>query len=294
MKTLSYILSTLLLLILSCQPGQKSDKIEDLYTAGNTATDDNDSFIKEEIENIFLGSATPCDIPFLLEETKVAFDPTLIHSFDTPKKSTIEDYDLALHLGVFTTDFGYLASFNRHDEAMVYLKHCNDMAKELGIATAFDMQLIRDVENKVESHDALARIVKSESQNIAKYLKGDFRNEPAVLVIAGGLVEGLYISTELLARNYEETNECIPSILELIYNQQEALASTILLLETLQTAETFDSYLQNFNDLYTSLTALDIENEDLSTNDSWHNFKLTIENLRDKIVVSDEYRILPG
>ena len=279
-------------LVIACSPGEKPRDLEDMYASGSDASASNNKFIKDEIENIFLGDVTPCDIPFMLEQTNVQFDPSLPNSLETPRADKFNDYELAMNLGIYTTDFGYLASFNRHEDAMVYLKHCNAMAHELGIATAFDMELIRNVENKIESPDALSRILRNEMHEITKYLKGDFRNEPAVLVIAGGIVEGLYISTELLSRNYQTDETCIPAILEVIHSQETSLQSTIQLMEALNTAETFDDYLNDFNYTLAALVRLDVENEDLQSNESWKEFTEAIRMLRRKIIVKDAFLLL--
>lgn len=289
MKHLTKILG-LIMIIWACSPEDKSGQIESMYAPGSDAEDDR--YIRAEIEDIFLGDATPCDIPFMLEQTNVEFEPNLINSLETPPVSEFSNYELAMNLGVYTTDFGYLVSFSRHREALVYLKQCKNMANEMGIATAFDMELIRNVENNIESPNALSRIIRNEMHEIAKYLKGDYRNEPAILVTAGGLVEGLYISTELLSRNYQVDETCIPSILEVIHSQEASFQQVFSLLEGLNTAETFDTYLFDFHNTLESLVNLDIENEDLNNNESWWIFAENIRSLRDRIIVRDKFLIL--
>lgn len=279
----------LILLILACSPNDKSSQIEEMYSPGTDTDGTNGDYLREEIEDIFLGNTTPCDIPFMLEQTKVDFDSELINSLETPPAASFTDFELAMNLGVYTTDFGYLASFGRHDDALIYLNHCQEMARELGVTTAFDMELIRDVENKIESPNALSRVIRNEMHEITKYLKGDFRNEPAVLVTAGGLVEGLYISAELLSRNYKADESCIPSILEVIHSQEESFKRVYLLLETLNTAETFDPYLVDFKITLESLVNLDADNNDLDNNQSWQIFISNIRGLREQIIVKEDF-----
>ncbi|MDH5609111.1 MAG: hypothetical protein OEY56_06495 [Cyclobacteriaceae bacterium] len=290
MKNNRYFLNlALILLLLSCTQGEKDYLSREAGWIPPDGRSSAEKAINQDFSLLFGKAPTPCEIPFLLQATRVEFDSLLVNPLDKHIRIS-NNYDhSALNLGVYSTDFGYLASFGSTDEALLYLSHCQVMADCLKISTAFDKVLMNKLKEKIESPDTLARIVKNEIQSITKYLRGDFRSQPAVLVLTGGLVEGLYLSVELLANSSSQTgdNRCIPDILQLLAAQRRSVLNTIDMLNKLDASGDVAEISVRLSEISDLLENLDTNHADLATNGSWLALAANVRELRSSITAEN-------
>ena len=103
-----------------------------------------------------------------------------------------------LNLGIYSTDIGYLSSYEKTQESLNYLRQCSKLADNVGLSDSFSPELLEEFEEKIENRDELAELVNETIADAEDYLKDDDRTSLAALLIAGSFVEGLYLSTQIV------------------------------------------------------------------------------------------------
>jgi len=74
--------------------------------------------MNEQVQDVINNLPPPSEIPYLLQGTGAEFNQSLLNDRNkVDKYSTISD-KAALNLGVYTTDIGYLSSYEKTQEAI--------------------------------------------------------------------------------------------------------------------------------------------------------------------------------
>ena len=282
----------LIFLIASCDTGLKKLNIEESEFPAVSREIDGTKAIKPGMELLFLQAPNPCEIPFLLKSTKVEFNPLLVQEIDNIGLLENDEVILSLNLGFSSTDFAYLASFGQPGEALVYLDFCKVLADCLNVTTAFDYDLIRKIEENINQPEELERIVRRESRNVSKYLRGDYRSGQAVFVLTGGVIENIYISSELLRDSISKSEidqECAEDIIKLIMEQGFSLHGILGMLDQMQSTEEIKLISEDLTELNTLIDQLQgIDVNTLDENLSWLQFLDKIRSIRSNYIADFE------
>lgn len=102
----------------------------------------------------------------------------------------------ALNMGIFAVDMGYTTIYEQHQTAIDYSTKVHKLADELDISGGFAESLIKRFENNRDNQDSLYRIVLTGFNKVHKYLQDNHRMDVGLLISAGSLIEGLYLSLE--------------------------------------------------------------------------------------------------
>jgi|GEM_PF-1299061 hypothetical protein len=102
----------------------------------------------------------------------------------------------AINLGIYGADLSYVISFEQFNQVGAYMKATKYLADKVGVPMAFTEDVIERCQKNSNNRDSLTRIVYSSYGVIDQKLKDDKRKSTEVLVLAGGWLEGLYITTE--------------------------------------------------------------------------------------------------
>jgi hypothetical protein len=105
----------------------------------------------------------------------------------------------ALNLGIYASDIGYLSSYDKTQEAIDYLTSAKILADHLGVIGSFDGDVLKSFEANISNKDSLAALLDKAIKQTDVYLRDDSRNKLAALIVAGSFVEGLYITTGVIA-----------------------------------------------------------------------------------------------
>jgi hypothetical protein len=102
----------------------------------------------------------------------------------------------AINLGIYGADLCYVISFEQFQQVGVYMKATKSLADKTGVPMAFTENIIERCQKNSNNKDSLTRIVYGSYGIIDKSLRDDKRMATEVLVLTGGWIEGLYLSTE--------------------------------------------------------------------------------------------------
>jgi len=150
----------------------------------------------DKIQKIFF------NIPSPMETTKILQDAGALYEFSLPSNpSAVDEYqsivEQALNMGVYGADLNYATVFDKTTETMLYLQCTRTLGKELGVEQVFDEETIDRIEWNLEVKDSMQIIITEIFWEMNSYLEEEDRQSISSLIITGGWIEGLYLSTQL-------------------------------------------------------------------------------------------------
>jgi hypothetical protein len=134
-----------------------------------------------------------------------------------------------MNLGVYGADLSYTSTFDQTQESMVYMGVCKKLADGLGITGAINENTVKRMEKNLNNKDSLLKIISDTYLETDIYLKNNDRAGVSALVVAGGWIEGLFISVNIAAQNASNK-----MIVKRIAEQKLILENLIGLLESNQ------------------------------------------------------------
>ncbi len=112
----------------------------------------------------------------------------------------------AVNIGVYGADMAYIIAFERLGESGAYLKSVRVLADAVVIPTVFDAKSMENYQMNSEKQDSLQKMMFSSYTKIDSTLQSNERFGLAALVVTGGWIESLYITTQQL-NNQEKTDK---------------------------------------------------------------------------------------
>lgn len=167
---------------------------------------------------------SPFQIAELIKSSNATYNAELINPVNNSSKYTSSDKQ-ALNLGVYGADLGYINIYEQYADAAKYFSVVKELSNSLNIMNSFTEKVFSDIEKNSTNRDSLIKIIARSYRNADSYLIDNERNDVAVLVLAGGWVESLF----LMVQNYQEKPD--NEILLRIGDQKHPLDNLIELLK---------------------------------------------------------------
>ena len=245
----------------SCgKPSSENDK-------NSTEFEEGDGSLSNQIEGLMDNMPSPSEIPYLLQATGAEFNESLLNPKAKADQYSSRTDKAALNLGVYAADIGYLASYDKAQEAIDYLEAAKNLADGLGVIGSFDMEVLQQFEANISKKDSLTRLLDRTIKKTELFLKDDNRNKLSALVITGSFIEGLYISTGLV-KSYpkdllptDAKNLVLTPLIQVILNQKKSVSELIKMLGVVEQTEPVTSLASDLKALETEYAALNIEEQ---------------------------------
>jgi hypothetical protein len=199
MKRIATILSVLILIAAftcSCKPESANRKKPvPSFSTHRTGSDLN---TKASGKNeIFYGLLTPTEITTIFSRLgapyeKAALNPTANSGLYSSNAKA------AMNLGIYGVDFGYIKMFGLGQMMIDYIMTIKDMSYKLGIPDKYLMNPIKKLENDMSSPDTIMVLVNKSYNDIETHLRKEGRESTAGLMLMGGWVEAMFLTTQLL------------------------------------------------------------------------------------------------
>lgn len=181
------------LLAMACGGGQQTG--DQLVTDGADTTSE---ALKQKTKKIFRTIPSPMQTASLLQDAGAEYDKDILSDPNTWRNYTSPS-KRAINLGVYGADLSYASIFNQTQESMLFTAAAQNLAKELGISSAFSDSTLQAIQDSKDDRDKLIDIVTTTYWDMDGYLKEEGRSHLSALMIAAGWTEGLYIATQVAA-----------------------------------------------------------------------------------------------
>lgn len=233
----------LLFTMLAACTGNGNDTMDDNMDTPDAAVDESKQKMDENTRKIFYAIPSPLEMAVLIKNAGAVYNADLLNPIDNRDKYATS-YQQALNLGIYGADLSYTSMFDQAQESLLYLSCVRKLSEMLGISGAFDDQTVDRLERNKDNRDSVMEIISDAYWTSDSYLKESERYNMSCLVIAGGWIEGLYVSSQLA--NQAGNNEQIKSR---ISDQHSSLQNLIGLLEANKEDEKVNEILLQLVDL---------------------------------------------
>jgi hypothetical protein len=199
-------------LLASCRSGGKKvqeDMDEAMVVPDNAA-------IYEDIkkaEKIFQALPSPLESAMLIKSAGAQFEESLLNPVENTK-NYITNKSMALNLGIYTCDLSFASLYDQTQLIINYMNAAKNMADGLGILDAIEQETLDRLEENINNREAIMAIVSETFMNSNSYLEENGQPAIAAIVLAGGWMEGLYISTQLVNLDDFDGNRLVGRIID--------------------------------------------------------------------------------
>ena len=236
------VISVASAMLLACS-SSKNDE-ESLVETGETT-----KVIEQQkitAQNVFQSIPGPSELTELIQLSNLDYDASLLNDPDNLNKYTSDNFK-AINLGLYGADMVYTNVYEQSQESMLYLKCVNSLCRSLSITGAFDDKTAERLENNKENKDSLLTIVNQSFTKADKFLRDNQRAGTSSLMVAGGWLEGLYLSGKVAekAKNNKK-------LIDKMSRQKQSLQDLITLVETAKITGDATFVLEGLKDLKTS------------------------------------------
>jgi hypothetical protein len=169
---------------------------------GENATDTTTKNLEQakiNAQNVFNSIPGPTELTRLVEDAALDYDGTLLNGTDFNKYTS--DNLKAINLGIYGGDLAYANVYDQSQDALLYLKCINSLCKKLGIADVFDDKTADRLQANRDNKDSLLTIVTKSFLQADKFLRENQRPHTSSLMVAGGWIEGLYLSAKVATKS---------------------------------------------------------------------------------------------
>ena len=183
--------------------GCSSNKNDDETLAETTETTEITKAIEEQkinAQNVFNSIPGPDKLADLINQTGLDYEGNLLNDPQNLNKYTSDDAK-AINLGVYGGDMVYANVYEQTQESMLFLRCLNTLCRNLGITNSFDDKTADRLQNNKENKDSLLTIVSQSFNRADAFLRENQRHGTSALMVAGGWVEGLYLSAKVIEKS---------------------------------------------------------------------------------------------
>lgn len=176
---------------------------------------DNAEILKDikQAEKIFQALPSPIESAMLVKSAGGRFDESLLNPVGNVN-TYVTNKSMALNLGAYTCDLSFASLYEQTQLIIDYMNAAKKMAEGLSILDAIDQQTIDDLEENINNSEYIMDVVSETFLNSNSYLEDNGQPAVAAMVLVGGWIEGLYISTQLVDMNEFNGNKLVTRIID--------------------------------------------------------------------------------
>lgn len=182
----------------------------------------------------------------------------------------------AYNIGVYGSDLSYSSTYQMTQETMLYLEAVNQLGSDLGISSIYNEDLLNRIDQNVNNKDSLIEIITITIHDTYDYLNKNGKGDLSLLMVAGGWVEAMYLTTNVSANVYNN-----PEIVKIIYSQKPGLENLIKIVEERKDNPDVKELLDDLQPIMEAYNAATSEN---MTEEQLEALSAAIEKLRTKFI----------
>ncbi len=197
-------------LLTDCKGGKKAPQ-EDM----EVDIKDKEAILQDikQAEKIFQALPSPLESAMLIKSAGARFEEKLLNPVSSVN-NYVTNKAMALNLGIYTCDLSFASLYEQTQLLIDYMNAAKKMADGLGILKAIEQEDIDRLEENINNSEVIMDIVSQTFMNSNSYLEDNGQPATAAIVLTGGWIEGLYISTQLVDMNDFNGNKLVGRIID--------------------------------------------------------------------------------
>lgn len=203
------------ILVLSLFTGCKGGKKAPQEEVTVDLPKDNTEILQDikQAEKIFNALPSPLESAMLIKSADALFNEKLLNPVSNVN-IYLTNRSMALNLGIYTCDLSIASMYEQTNLLIDYMEAAKKMADGLGILKAIQQEDIDKLEENINNSEVIMDIVSQTFMNSNSYLEDNGQPATAAMVLVGGWIEGLYISTQLVDMKEFNGNKLVSRIID--------------------------------------------------------------------------------
>jgi hypothetical protein len=227
-----FVLFSFLTLLAACNSHQTQEQQGDKETVSQNVTAGPADTTHLKYNHLISNIPVPFEILNKLAGLHLAYTPGLINPLNAMSTYNKRE-SKSLNLGVYGADLTYIISLGEFKEFAQHIKTIKHLADELDIPLAFDDEMMSRYNSNPPNADTLQNALFNSYHEIDRSLKANDRIGMAALVVCGGWVESLYLTTRTIGDN--DNSGKYMELYQLVLAQKKHLQNLISLLGDFKT-----------------------------------------------------------
>ncbi|MBN1252427.1 MAG: hypothetical protein JXR51_10265 [Bacteroidales bacterium] len=257
-----------------------------IVSCGNNETENQDetvqdtvAMVTEQAKKLIYPLPTPLEVTKMLIKAGASYILDISNSTENADKYFTEA-GKALNLGVYGADLSYASTYNKTQETTNYFVCTKKLLDGLNVQTPFNEELAEKIEKNIDNAEVLHEILTTSFHDTFEFLNENGKGAVSVMILSGGWIESLYLSTEL-ATLTDNNKEIIAGIAQ----QKSALKTLVSLLKTYESSENVSGILSDLKDIEMIFSEVnEIDGKLQLTEEQFNNISSEIKSLRKKVV----------
>jgi len=244
--------------------GKKGGSADSALSSEFSAGADDELVEKINIaKQVFYSLPSPLETAVLIKSADSTYQEDLLNPVENASRYNT-NLQLALNLGIYTTDLSYASLFDQTQATLNYINAAKKMADGLEIIDAIDAQTIQRLEENINNRDVILDIISETLLNSSSFLEDKGLQSTASIILVGGWIEGLHIATNLVPARVDLQNN---KLVERIVDQKLSLSIVISLLETSKESSDVQSVIADITKLKEIYDKIIIEQSEITAVD---------------------------
>ena len=225
MKLSLFFLAFCLLFLFSCKQGPKEkESFTPVFSTHKDGSADSDN--PADKNEIFYGVLNPVEISVIFNRLGVPYSEAILNPVSN-KDLYLSNSKASINTGIYGVDLGYIKIFGLGQGMVDYMLTIREMSGKLGIPDRYLTEPIQIMQSGKAEADSIMTLMNDAFTNLDNHLREGGRASTAGLMVLGGWVESLYISTQLV---YDPLNPD-PEVVQKIAEQKYTLTSLLSFLK---------------------------------------------------------------
>lgn len=226
-------------------------------TKTNELSDTTETSVVKQIEKMAYPLPTPFEVTKMLNTAGAGYIFDICNPVENVNKY-FTDSQKAINLGIYGADLSYSSTYNKTQETTKYMKVAKQLSDALGVSSAYDEKVVARVDANIDNKDSLYAIISNSFYETFDYLNNNEKGEISVLILAGGLVEGIYLSTQL--SDISMNNK---GLIDGVMNQKSSVEKMLIVLKNYETDANVNSMMANLNKILDAFNKIDAQKPDI-------------------------------
>ena len=221
----------------TCDGDRKKDAFNAPDNVGGTVE------IPSEVFDEIIHLASPVDMAALVKKLDAKYSNKYLAPTDNVADYAT-DFDMAINLGIYGADLGYLNMYNKTNAVIDYITAIKTLADGIKVGQFFDFKTLKRLAQNNENLDSLMYLSVHSFNQMDSYLRENKRSNLSALIITGVWLEGLYLVTQVA------NDSPHPELAERIGEQKIIIDNLMLVLEHYKNDKQFSKLISDLNVLH--------------------------------------------
>lgn len=236
----------------------------------------------EELNNIIDAIPSPLELSTLIQYSGAKYNQSLLNNTLNKAKYNSQ-FSKAMNLGIYGADLGYVNMYEKTYSAMEYLNTVYALSNDLNIGDFFDFNTLKRLATNNKNLDSIVFITTRGFEKMHHQLKQTHNSHISVLILVGGWIEGMYLTTGIIQSNPTKSDDLIFTI----YDEHIVLDDILKMMNAFKTNPNFEEVILNLENLkkkYDTIIAANSKSNVSVTPEQFAEISKEIQAIRTKLV----------